>query len=1071
MSAGGCRWFAIFVCSTVYLLFAEVAFAKRQGIYPSLGFSATTGCMGCHSGGTVAPNNQVPQVTLRVRDSSNLDLLGKGVAVQLSLDIKRQTNDTRANAGFNVSTSSGTLGAIAASGVKLVESQVTHTGPKGLTSTDTISFDFTFTPTACGKSTLTGWGNLVNLADFQAGDNAASTVRDVYACGVGATCSTGSDCNSGLTCWNNKCCDKCGPGAACQPGSSTCGATLTCVDNVCCRTTACTSTNPCSVSHCGADGQCLGQPLPDGPTPGCGDTNICTNDFCQAGACVHPTLTCAPAEAPPCRTGAGSCSVAEGGCTYPLAPTGTPCNQDADFDYTCDASGNCSVQTPRPKPAYVWGQDSDALGNGSAPGSTTPVPFSFAPGLNLASMETGGSFVVAQARDGTVWSWGFNGNGQLGDGTTTSRSSPVQVTAISVFSTAVAAGANHALSLLSDGTVVAWGANGKGQLGVASGSARLVPDYVPIDGVIAISAGTEHSVALRADGSIWVWGSNALGQLGTGDQAAYTGPRKINTTQRFKAIAAGSNHTLALSTDGRVYGWGDNSNNQVKSGSTAPVLGITNLGTTWVRAIAAGANTSFSINDRGQVRAWGKNDWGQLGHGVVTPTGGANAFIPNFDGVISVSSKWLHTVAIRADGTVWTWGANLGGFTLGDPIRVGKDPTPRPVTGQSDALVAIASTTHTMVLRAPNNVATWGSNYQGLLGDGTTVPSTREPRRLTKPAGLSPSLNSIKQISASNCSAYPHNVLLSGDGKVWAWGSNLYGQLGVATSTLDYSNVPRYVSLPTPAIAVVAGCNVSAAVTADGGVWTWGQGTQGALGTGSLTNRPTPEKINATTAGIALASRGGHVLLLNVNGEVRTWGRNDMLQLGRTGANSPTFPTAAVALPDSHRARTIAAGRGNSFAILADGTVAAWGGQSLGTGATGSQAVPARVVFAGHVLQPLTDVTSISSSGMTVLATSRGMVFGWGDNTIGQLGTTLFGTYLTNPENVLPYPWLKSVATANLSSFALVVNGALVSTGSGDEGALGDGTDNLSTVWTNVLDVGGVAQLEGGFNFGMAIVP
>ena len=189
-----------------------------------------------------------------------------------------------------------------------------------------------------------------------------------------------------------------------------------------------------------------------------------------------------------------------------------------------------------------------------------------------AQTVAGGSgHTVLVKPDGTVWTWGQNYLGHLGDGTQTARPSPIQVTTLANI-TAVAAGSNHTLALGINGTVWAWGFNSSGQLGDNSTTMRLAPVVVGgLPNVIAIAAGTSHSVALAADGSVWTWGSNAGGQLGNGNLSvtASTVPLRL-TGWTATAIAAGHAHTLAVRTDGTLWAWGANANGQLGDNSTSP---------------------------------------------------------------------------------------------------------------------------------------------------------------------------------------------------------------------------------------------------------------------------------------------------------------------------------------------------------------------------------------------------------------------------------------------------------------------------------------------------------------------
>jgi hypothetical protein len=229
------------------------------------------------------------------------------------------------------------------------------------------------------------------------------------------------------------------------------------------------------------------------------------------------------------------------------------------------------------------------------------------------------SDTFAVKSDGSVWAWGANESGQIGDGTTTRRSSPVQLQGVSGVS-AIATGTDHALVLRSDGTVWAWGRNTAGQLGNGTTANSLSPAPVPgLTNVIAIAAGNEHSLAIKADGSVWAWGLNNAGQLGDGTTTSRTTPVRVLQVAGATAIAAGGLHSLALGSDGRLWAWGYNEFGQLGDGTTldraTPVVIVANASD--VAAISGGLTHSLIVKRDGSVLGWGTNNSGELGDGTL----------------------------------------------------------------------------------------------------------------------------------------------------------------------------------------------------------------------------------------------------------------------------------------------------------------------------------------------------------------------------------------------------------------------------------------------------------------------
>jgi uncharacterized repeat protein (TIGR02543 family) len=184
------------------------------------------------------------------------------------------------------------------------------------------------------------------------------------------------------------------------------------------------------------------------------------------------------------------------------------------------------------------------------------------------SIAGGGYHTVALKSDGTVWAWGYNRSGQLGDNTTTNRWTPVQVSGLTGV-TAIAGGGYHTVALKSDGTVWAWGYNEYGQLGDNTQTQRLTPVQVSgLTGVTAIAGGKYHSVAIKSDGTVWAWGSNSGGQIGDGTTTSRSIPVPVSVLTGVTAIAGGGYHSVAIKSDGTVWAWGLNLNGALGDNST-----------------------------------------------------------------------------------------------------------------------------------------------------------------------------------------------------------------------------------------------------------------------------------------------------------------------------------------------------------------------------------------------------------------------------------------------------------------------------------------------------------------------
>ncbi len=329
--------------------------------------------------------------------------------------------------------------------------------------------------------------------------------------------------------------------------------------------------------------------------------------------------------------------------------------------------------------AAAWGVNFyGQLGNGTTVDSNVPVEaISLMSGVTAVAAGADHSLSVQY---GAAYAWGYNAWGQLGDGTTTDSSVPVAVTGLTSDVTAVAGGLYHSLAIKVGGAY-AWGMNADGELGVGTiGPPSTIPVAVGglSSGVTAIAAGDEFSLAVK-DGAAYGWGWNGNGQVGDGTTSTDFSPVLITSlSSGVAAVAAGQKHSLAISNGG-LYAWGDNTNGQLGDGTTTqrttPVL-ITSL-SSGVTAIAAGYLDSLAVQD-GFVYAWGFNAEGELGDGTTMIHLTPEVIDPaDLHGIIAVAAGYQTSYAISSNGTLWAWGSNdFGEFGNGTDSSPRYSPQP-----------------------------------------------------------------------------------------------------------------------------------------------------------------------------------------------------------------------------------------------------------------------------------------------------------------------------------------------------------------------------------------------------------
>lgn len=338
-------------------------------------------------------------------------------------------------------------------------------------------------------------------------------------------------------------------------------------------------------------------------------------------------------------------------------------------------TGLADLRPPGTLRAWGW----TAYGQVGGPATQAASPLMSGGPDGFAEVAAGGIHSIGLRAEGTVWSWGSNVLGQLGDGSTVDRRSPARVGATTLTGvTQVSAGHFHSLAVKSDGSVWGWGWNGSGQLGDGTTVDRHTPTLVAgLSDVVAVSAGVYHSLAVTSDGAVWAWGWNGFGMLGDSTTTERHLPTRVLGLSGIVTVTAGALHSAALGSDGVVSGWGWNGFGQLGDGTTterhAPVRVP---GLTGVVALGGGSFHGLARKADGSAWAWGLNGYGQLGIGAQGDRL-APVRIPGLSGVRDLSGGMFHSVARLSDGSVWTWGLNhvgqLGDGTLTDrqtPVAV-----------------------------------------------------------------------------------------------------------------------------------------------------------------------------------------------------------------------------------------------------------------------------------------------------------------------------------------------------------------------------------------------------------------
>lgn len=341
---------------------------------------------------------------------------------------------------------------------------------------------------------------------------------------------------------------------------------------------------------------------------------------------------------------------------------------------------------------------------------------------------------------------------------------------------------------------------------------------------------------------LWGWGNNSFGQLGDGTATDSASPVQVGTDTDWLGLSALDVHTVALKRNGTLWAWGENEYGQLGNGTTEGSYVPIQVGTdTDWKTASAGGNHTIAIKNDGSLWGWGENDHGQLGNGVLPDdsTLPPPVYTPTQIGTDTnwqaVSSGGWHTAALKADGSLWAWGYNT----------------------------------------------------YGQVGNGTITHVYSPVQILTANELETSSTTPWKAVSAG----FVYTLAIKADGSLWAWGNNVYGQIGINPSEVNYGAVPLQIGADTDWQAVAAGARHTVALKTNGTLWAWGNNTYGQLGNGTATDTFVPTQVGTDTDWLAVSTAGFHSVALKIDGSLWSWGLNFFGELGNGTTTDAFVPT------------------------------------------------------------------------------------------------------------------------------------------------------------------------------------
>jgi len=773
---------------------------------------------------------------------------------------------------------------------------------------------------------------------------------------------------------------------------------------------------------------------------------------------------------------------------------------------------------------YAWGKnDYGQLGIGNNTNQNVPVPVDSA--TNWIYVEANGSHSFAIKSNGELYAWGNNGNGQLGDGTDTTRDRPVRIGSMSNW-TAVSAGERQTIAINSDGEIYTWGDNTFGQLGLGNKTAYNSPQRVgKNNNWISVTSGWNHCLAVNSNGQLYAWGGDLYRELGLGisvhNQPAQRSPNQVGSASNWVSVSSGEYFSIAVNSSGELYTWGANGQGQLGienyTQQNTPTYARTR--NKWIM-LAAGHKFSVARTDQNEIYTWGRNNEGQLGLGnnndasspqrmgdenswtwvaagwghVLAIRGGSlYAWGNNSNGQlgdgtttnrnspvrIGTATNWTkvyagndHSIAINSSGQVFTWGRNnYGQLGLGDNNN---RTSPTQITSLGSNISSVwAGGDHTFAINSSSNLYAWGRNGDGQLGLGNNsdknspnwvasnniineqwvyISPSRDHFTLGITAtgklfawgknsagqlglGHTNSENTPQRVgSATNWSSVAagtiHTLATNSSGELYAWGGGADGRLGLGSGNSDQTS-PQRVGTASNWDEIAIGNDHNLAIDDDGELYSWGREESGELGFGTISSQSTPSFVNSSNW-TSVAADQHHNIAINSDGELYAWGRNDQGQLGLGNNTNQSEPTRVGT--DSNWVK-VAVGDEHSLAINDSGQLYAWGKNNdgqLGIGSTTNQNSPQRVGTASNW------VSIAAGSNFSVAINSLGKMYAWGSHSVGQLGIGMYSNQ-NSPIQVLLSNWAE-VATGWGHVLAIKTDGTLYAWGNNSNGQLGLGT-------------------------------
>jgi alpha-tubulin suppressor-like RCC1 family protein len=740
-------------------------------------------------------------------------------------------------------------------------------------------------------------------------------------------------------------------------------------------------------------------------------------------------------------------------------PSGTPLPSASPTPSPTVSPGPTSTPLPTSQSGYLyaWGPNAwGMLGNNTSVDAVSNPVANIISGYVWNKASSGYNTAGSIKNDGTLWMWGSNLNYLIGNGLSSflSYSSPVQTAVGGNNWIQISVGRIIAAGIKSDTSLWMWGFNQDGNCGQGNDEPEISTpsQIITVKNWLRVSCGDSHTMAIKTDGSLWGWGANLIGQIGLPQLANFSSPvQSAFATTDWYQVACGTNYTLALKKNGTLWAWGYNYLGQLGNNTETSTSTPVQIGSGIWNQIASGYGLSAGILNDGSLYTWGFNGYGSLGDNTIinrsspVKIGSSNTWLEISCGVSNISAR-------KNDGTIWTTGnagfgklgnssvinqssfvqtgSNINSWQLVDMFKTGfgiavATPPPSPSTSVSP------TPTPTITLTPPATPAptptlgnmklfTWGFNFIGQLGNNSILvgPGQSVPVQVGTAANWS-------LICGTNLGFYA----IKSDGTMWSWGSNQFGNLGLG-NTMNRS-VPTQIGTGADWCAVSNTLDTYAmAIKNNGQLYGWGSNTFGAIGSQNTITYSSPVLIAGNTwSSVTMGANA--TVAIDTSGRLWTCGSGVSGMLGNNSSiNRSSF--VQTSLGGNNWAKCVAAG--NALALKTDGTAWVWGNNyygNLGLNNRQDKFIP---------IQIGTESTwSQISCGSQMCGSVKkdGTLWVWGRNNVGQLGD---GTVINKSSPIqigIGTDWML-VQCGYKDCFAVKKNGTLWGWGSNNGGALGN---------------------------------